>query len=414
MLESSSGPPLTISQQEARRLAITAQRLMMPRGEADEESVMGVVRALRFVQIDPVSAVAPSHELVLWSRLGPGASPLLEDLLWRQRQLFEYALAAAAIVLTEDYRLYRAFMDGPPAYPQVGEWVEANHALRQHILDRLRKAGPLPTGAFEDRAAVPWQSSGWTAGRNVERMLQFLWLRGRLMVAGRVGGQRLWSLTESHLPAGVDQTALPMTEALATAVAHAARALGVARESDVGRYFFGLNAKPRLASAIDQLLATGQLIPIVVEGEIVPAPSFIHVDTLPALELIQAGHWQGRTALLSPFDNLISDRDRVERLWGFVFKNEMYVPKAKRQYGYYVLPILHGDNLVGRLSPRVDRRRQVLCVEGLYLEPNVRPTIDLYRAVTAEINELANFTSCKEVSYSEPMPEAWREHLGRS
>lgn len=406
--------PLVISQQQARRLAITAQHLDAPRLVADEANVMSVLLALRYVQIDPVNVVAPSHEIVLWSRLGIGTEPVLDDLLNRQRRLFEYSLAAAAIVLTEDYRLYRAFMDAYPSYPEMATWVEANHALRQHILTRLGDAGPLPTSAFEDRSGLPWKSSGWTAGRNVERMLQFLWLRGALVVVGRAGGQRIWDLTEAHLPATVGQAALPMAAAISAAVEHATRALGVARQGDIRRYFFGLNWAPPLGEALDQLQSEHRLLPVEIEGETQAQASFVHIDSLETLAAIQAGRWEGRTVFLSPFDNLISDRVRVERLWGFSFKNEMYVPRAKRQYGYYVLPILDGDRLIGRIAPRVDRRRGVLQVEGLYLEPDIRPTPDLLRAVGGPIEDLAIFTGATGVEYGDMVPEAWRAKLGRS
>ncbi len=408
-----SAKPLMISQCDVRRLAITCQHLSGPRLCADQTNVMTVLRGLRYVQLDPISVVAPSHEIVLWSRLGIGVAPLLDDLLAHQRRLFEYALAAAAIVLTEDYPLYRAFMDAYPSYPELASWVEVNHGLRQHILDRLAEAGSLPTSAFEDRAVLPWKSSGWTGGRNVERMLQFLWLRGRLMVAGRLGGERVWDLAEAHLPETVGQAALPMAEAISTAVEHAARALGVACPRDIRRYFFGLNSAPPLDAAINQLRSEHRLLPVEIEGDFGPVASFIHCDTLETLEAIQADRWQGRTVLLSPFDNLISDRDRVERLWGFSFRNEMYVPKAKRQYGYYVLPILHGERLIGRVAPRLDRRRDVLEVEGLYLESDICPTSDLYRAITGQISDLATLTGVSGVEYGAIVPEAWREKLGK-
>ena len=399
--------PLVISRQAAQRLAIASQRLSSPRPRADAATVMSLLRALRYVQLDPVSVVAPSHEIVLWSRLGMGANAVIDDLLSRQRKLFEYSLAAAAIVLTEDWPMYRAFMDAYPTYPEMSTWVGANHALHQHILDRLAARGPLPTSGFQDVAVVPWKSSGWTAGRNVERMLQFLWLRGTVMVAGREGRERIWDLTESLLPVTVGQAALEMDQALTTAVEHAMRALGVARQGDIRRYFFGLNWAPPLGVALDKLLAEGQLVPVAIEGEPNDQPTYIHVESLEALAAIQAGRWAGRTVLLSPFDNLICDRDRVQRLWGFSFKNEMYVPKTKRQYGYYLLPILHGDQLIGRVAPRLDRRRGVLEIEGLYLEPSVRPTAALAHAVQGQLDELATFAGATAVHYGDILPPGW-------
>lgn len=412
-MKSGSRQPLVISKTEARRLAIVRQHLAAPREVAVEENLMKVLRSLRYLQLDPVSVVAPSHELVLWSRFGAGAVPLLDDLLWRQRSLFEYWVSCAAIVLTEDYPLHRAFMN---AYPpsRIAGWMNANASLREHILQRLQEDEALPTSAFEDLSTVPWKSSGWTADRNVERMLQFLWLGGSVMVTGRAAGQRLWALTEAHLPPETDRAALPMDMAIAAAVEHSVRTLGVAREADVKQYFFRLESRVPLRSALDRLQNERKVIPVEIDGEASRQTWFAHVDSLQELDAIRAGNWEGRTTLLSPFDNLISDRDRTERLWGFSFRNEMYVPKAKRQYGYYLLPILHDDQLVGRVAPKVDRRRNVLTIEGLYLEPDVRPTEDLYHAVTEQINDLAAFAGAETVEYSSQVPESWLAKLRRA
>jgi uncharacterized protein YcaQ len=140
----------------------------------------------------------------------------------------------------------------------------------------------------------------------------------------------------------------------------------------------------------------------------------MHVDALDTLAAIRAGDWAGRTTLLSPFDNLISDRGRTERLWDFSFRNEMYVPKAKRRYGYFVMPVLHDDQLAGRVVPRADRRRGVLQVEGLYLEPGVRATATLCRAITGQLAALATLAGVTEVTYGDAVPDRWRGTLHRS
>lgn len=402
--------PLVINQADARRLAISVQHLAAPRLASNEANLTKVLRSLRYLQLDPVSVVAPSHELVLWSRLGPGAVPLLDDQLWGQRKLFEYWVYAAAIVLTEDYPMHKYSMNAY-RHPRVTSWMDANRQLHEHVLERLQEEGSVPTSGFEDLAAVPWESTGWTAGRNVERMLQFLWMSGTVMVSGRSAGQRLWALTDTHLPPNADRAALPMDMAVAAGVEHSVRALGVASETDVKQYFFRFQSKLPLRAALEQLQKEGKVVSVEVEEAPSRQPLFIHVEALEALEAIRAGNWEGRTTLLSPFDNLISDRDRTQRLWGFFFRNEMYVPKAKREYGYYLMPILHGDQLIGRIAPRVDRRRKVLLVEGLYLEPKVKPNAGLYRAVTSQIAELAAYAGADAVEYSGVMPDAWRTKL---
>jgi hypothetical protein len=392
--------PLTITRVDARRLAISRQHLAAPRLAADPESLRTVLRSLRYLQLDPVSVVAPSHHLVLWSRLGPGAVPHLDDLLWSEHWLFEYWL------------LHRVTMNAFPSQAAAA-WMHVNDKLRKQILRRLDEEGFLPTGAFDDCAVADWPSSGWTGGRNVERMLQFLWLGGDVMVAGRAAGHRLWGLTKACLPPGTDRRAAPRTEAAATAVEHALHAMGIIREADLKQFF--PRTRDTMRAALDKLRKRGIAVPVQLDGAALSSPTwFVHADLLDTLDVIRAGDWAGRTTLLSPFDNLILDRDRVEQLWGFAFRNEMYVPKAKRQYGYYVLPVLHGDQLVGRIAPKVDRRRGILRVEGLYLEPGVSPTTTLCRAVTEQIADLAAFTGAARVEYGDVVPERWRVGLHQS
>ncbi|GAA3475348.1 winged helix-turn-helix domain-containing protein [Nonomuraea roseola] len=352
--------------------------------------------------------MAPSHDLVLWSRLGPQAGSHLPGLWWHERWLFEYWAHAAALVLTEDYPLHRVTMDSyPPANRSYARgWMQANDALRLHVLRRLGEGAPLPTDAFEDCSVVDWPSSGWTAGRNVERMLTFLWLQGRIMVAGRAAGQRLWGLPDACLPPDADRQAVSPLEMVTAATEHTLRALGVARPLDVRQYFIR-GQYTGLPEILRTLKEQGRVVPVRVDGGPPSETWYVHVEALDELEAIRAGHWQGRTALLSPFDNLINDRRLTERLWGFAFRNEMYVPKAKREYGYYLLPILHGDRLTGRLSPRFDRSRAVLVIEGLYLEADVRPTAALREAVTEQIADLAALVGATDVEYGDKVPEGW-------
>ena len=190
---------LVLSLGEARRLAIRSQHLAGPEPAEGIDGMRQVLRGLRVLQIDPVNVVARSHLLVLWSRLGGFDRDDLETLRWRERWLFEYWAHAASIVLTEDYPIHRAMMR---AYrvtvesQQKRDWLAANEDFRRYVLDLLRDSGPLPGDAIEDRAAVSWISTGWTNGRNVERMLDILWKQGVVMVTGRDGLRRLWGLAD--------------------------------------------------------------------------------------------------------------------------------------------------------------------------------------------------------------------------
>ncbi|MFE9257346.1 winged helix-turn-helix domain-containing protein [Streptomyces sp. NPDC006879] len=406
---------LTLSKPEARQLALTRQHLTAARPAPTPDGLRTVLRSLRYLQLDPVSVVAPSHELVVWSRLGTRAAPHLSTLWWQDRWLFEYWAHAAAVVLTEDYPLHRVTMDAypPPNRSFTQVWMDANEALLKHVLSRLGEGSPLPTDAFEDLATMDWPSSGWTAGRNVERMLTFLWLQGRIMVAGREAGQRLWSLPEACLPPGTDLSPMPAEDKVATATEHTLRALGVARPLDIKQYFLR-GQYVGLPAVLRTLTEQGRVIPVRVEGGGPSETWYVHADAQAELAAVRAGDWQGRTVLLSPFDNLVSDRRLTQRLWDFDFRNEMYVPKAKREYGYYLLPIVHQDRLVGRISPRVERKGDRLVVEGIFLEPDVKPTATLRRAVVEQLEDLASFRAVHEIEYGTALPDSWRAQLLRS
>jgi uncharacterized protein len=378
---------LVLSLGEARRLAIRSQHLAGPEPVRGIGGMRQVLRGLRVLQIDPVNVVARSHLLVLWSRLGGFDRDDLETLRWRERWLFEYWAHAASIVLTEDYPIHRAMMR---AYrvtvesQQKRDWLAANEDFRRYVLDLLRDSGPLPGDAIEDRAAVSWISTGWTNGRNVERMLDILWKQGVVMVTGRDGLRRLWGLAD--FPAVED---LPQEEVVARAAEHALRALGVARTRDVERHFT-IGRYPGL-----DLERAAWARPVLVEGG--SEQWWVHRDALGLLD----EPWRPRTTLLSPFDNLICDRERTDRLWGFAYRNEMYVPRHKRQFGCYVMPVLSGERLIGRVVPRVDRRRGQLVVEGVFAEEEFSGAGAVAdRSVAAAIESLASFAGAGSVSYS--------------
>jgi uncharacterized protein YcaQ len=382
---------LGLSLSQARRLAVRSQYLAGASPGAGVDGMRRVLRGLRVLQIDPVNVVARSHLLVLWSRLGGFDRDDLDTLLWRERWLFEYWAHAASIVLAEDYPIHRAMMRAymvTSGSQQKRDWLAANDEFRRYVLDRLRDSGPLPGDAIEDRSAVGWVSTGWTNGRNVERMLDILWKQGVVTIAGRDGLRRLWGLAD--FPAAED---LPQAEVVTRAAEHALRALGVARARDVERHFT-IGRYPGL-----DLERAGWARPVRVEGG--NEQWWVHRDVLGLLD----EEWRPRTTLLSPFDNLICDRDRTERLWGFAYRNEMYVPKHKRQYGCYVMPVLAGERLVGRVVPRVDRRRGVLVVEGMFAEAEFTGAgagAAPGHQVAAAIESLASFAGSASVSYSGP------------
>ena len=376
------------------------QGLAQPRRPPGGEALLSVCRDLRCLQLDPTSAVARSHLLVLWSRLGRYDVADFERLVWEERRLFEYWAHAASLVLTEDYAIHahamRAYATGDsPWSKRMRAWLAANDGLRSHVLEELEERGPLASRDFEDRSARPWASTGWTGGRNVNRMLALLNVRGEVLVAGRRGNVRLFDLPARCLPTDYPRDELDERDAVERAAELSLRALGVARPKHIKEHFVR-GCYPGLQERLADLEARGRIVPASVlgdDGRPLSGPWFVHAEDVGLADRLAAGEWQPRTTLLSPFDNLICDRARTEELFGFRYRLEIYVPKEKRQ-GFWVMPVLHGDRLIGRADLVADRRSRALVVRSLGYEPGVRPP---RRAVKASLDDLADFVGATAV-----------------
>ncbi len=411
-----------ISPEIARRLAIYRQRLAGERPAPTAEGILDVVRDLGCLQLDPISAVARSHTLVTFSRVGVYPLRELDKLLWEDRTLFEYWAHVASIVLTEDYPIHGARMrqyvtdDGEWAQ-RVREWVALNQPLHDYILNALRENGAMLSRELEADGHHPqeWVSSGWTSGRNVSRMLDYLWSCGVITVAGRKGGQKVWDLSERFFPEWTPRDELTPREVTTIAAQKALRALGVAKPQHI-KVHYTRGRYPHLTEVLNELEAAGTIARVTVKGSdgAWSGVWYVHSADLPLIDRLEAGEWQPRTVLLSPFDNLICDRARTELMFDFNFRIEIYVPAAKRQYGYYVLPILHGDRLIGRIDPTYQRKTGTLAINAVYAEDNAPSDDQTARAVRCAIEELATFLGAKQIDYGERLPDFWRRGLTAS
>ena len=344
-----------LSRADARRIAVRAQLLAQPR----PSDLLEVVRHLTMLQLDLTAAVAPSADLVLWSRLGSSYEPReLGDLL-DDRVLVDLR---GMIRPCEDIALYSADMaawdsavPGEPGWrASHRKWVRANEAFRKEILHRLTVDGPVPAGELPNTCAVPWTSTGWNNDRNRRQMLEFLVLRGEVAVAGRDERDRLWDLAERVYP---DDPPVPVQEARRVRDERRLRALGIARA--------------RAAECPVERMDVGEAgEPAVIEG----VRGQWRVDPAQL-----AAPFAGRVALLSPLDRLVYDRKRMVEVFEFDYQLEMYKPAAKRRWGYYALPILSGDRLVGKVDATADRRAGVLRVDAIHRDE------PFSRAVTAQV-----------------------------
>lgn len=406
-------PILTLH--DARRLAVTAQRLAAPQPTPDTDGILDTIRSLGCLQIDAVRTVEQTQYLVLWSRLGPYEPAALDRLTFDDVQLFEYWAHCASLVPVEDYPLHTGRMRHYRTRAHASNaWIDANPRLYNHVIERLRHDGPLPTEAFDDLADVPWKSSGWNDNRNAAMMLSLLWARGEVMIAGRTQRRRLWHLTEAYLPETVTREERDDHAIERAAVARALAALGVGTECHVREHFLR-GRYPNLPATLTDLSADGTIQPVTVLGEdgapLGNEPWYVAASQLPALGEIQAGTWDPRTTLLSPFDNLICDRTRTSQLFNFDYRVEIYVPKAKREFGYYVLPILHGERFIGRLDLQMDRKQGRLVVNAGYREADAPDDRATAPNVAAALTSLATFLQADAIDVPGTMPPTWRRAL---
>jgi uncharacterized protein YcaQ len=328
---------------EARRMAVHAQAL-----DGTACDVLDTVRRLGFLQLDPIATVATPQELVLWSRLGSYDRAELDRLVWTERRLIEWD---AFLWPSEDMPLLRARMRGrrrgaTPLARRRNAFLKENASFRRYVLRELDRRGPLLSREIADHQGLQRRASRWWGrpNRQIALLLEVLSARGEVAVVGRRGGQRVWDLAERWFP---ESETMPLPEAERRFAEKRFRSLGVRLER--GRLVAHPDADDR------------------------PVPS--------------------RVTFLSPFDRLVHDRARAEALFGFHYRLEMYVPRAKRDYGYYVLPILRGDRIVGRIEPVLDRREGVLRVHGLWWEKGVRPF-----SLQAPLRALARFLDAELAS----------------
>jgi uncharacterized protein YcaQ len=347
-----------LTRQEARQVVLRATLLEAHR----PTDLLSMVEHLTALPVEPTAAIAPSYDLVPWSRMGASYEPVdLVDLL-EQREVYD---DGDGIRPMADLRLHLAEMERYPPWERARDWLDANELFRNEVLDALDAEGPLASREVHATAQVPFTSSGWNTDRNIRMMLSLLLGQGEVAINGRKGSHRRYDLAERVYPTGVE--AVPLDEAHRIQDERRLRGLGIAR-------------------------AKGTVLP----GE----PIHVRDAGEPAVVDGTKGEWrvdpaqlglpfEGRTALLSPFDPVVRDRVRMEDLFEFEYVLEMYKPAAKRRWGYFALPILSGDRLVGKLDATADRKAGRFFVDAVHEDEPFTPAVS--SAVDAEIAALADW-----------------------
>lgn len=387
-------PSSPVPLRAGRALTLHTQRLAAPANMADDEAIVNTVHALGSLQIDTLQVVARSQYLALWSRLGNYEPRRLDDLLFhpRKKRFFEYWKKAASIIPLEHYRYSLPRMQQRRDEPRTNwrRWLqrEESAAALALVRKRIAQEGALRAADFAyegERRGIWWD---WKPAKSA---LEYLYGIGELMIRDRVNFQRVYDLRERVLPDQVDISPATREEADRHDVELALRALGICRASSLFHYTYLL--RQRINPVLDVLRREGQLVTL--RGEVCDGGTdelILHRDSLPDLQRALDGDLQPRhTTLLSPFDSLLWSKEHGHAFWNYQHDIELYVPPPKRKWGYFTLPILHRECLVGRLDPKLERDSGAFHIRALHLEPGVEPDERLISDLARTIRDFMAF-----------------------
>jgi uncharacterized protein YcaQ len=376
--------PLTLTPAHVRIALLHAQNMLTQSPPADKAAVLASIRQMALLQIDSINIVNRSHLLVLFSRLGAFDPDVLMQLL-ADGDIFEVWAHCACFAPSEHLPLFRELMHRDRERYADGD--DDGHRAMPGLLEHIRANGAVTSSDFErnDPNHIP----GWWNWKTEKVALERLFFAGELMVAKRHNFQRIYDLTERVQPDWDDANRLDYDALRRAQVAISLKTLGVAQEPWLWDYYRMKKAEAR--THLRDLLKTGEAVQLTVTGEDA-TPYYAHRDTLPVLQQIADGVFTPeRTTVLSPFDPLVWHRERLAHMFNFDYKIEVYTPAAKRKYGYYTMPILYKDAMIGRIDPKAHRKDGILEVRALHLEPDVVPDADMLDAVAAALREFADW-----------------------
>jgi uncharacterized protein YcaQ len=403
--------PPALAVTHVRRALLFAQGLgAPPPAAATKDDVLATIRRIHALQIDTISVVARSPYLVLWSRLGDYDPRWLDELL-ADGALFEYWAHAACMMPIHEFGLYRrAMLEPANRFAHRRAWVIEHHALVSRVRERIIAEGPLRSADFERTDGR--KGGGWWDWKEEKTALEALFNSGELMVLRREGFQRLYDLRERVHPTWEDSRVPSAEEAADGLILHAVRALGIGRADWVRNYLYTvMGSKVATERRVAGLLAGGQIVGIDVEGW--KQLGLVHPENLALVDAAGGGSTpENRATLLSPFDPIVADRARALELFGFDYTIECYTPEAKRRYGYFTLPILYGESLVGRVDAKVHRKHGLFEVKALHLEPGVKVDAELVEALRAVFVRCARWHGASEIVVRRTDPQELHGLLG--
>lgn len=391
-----------LSLPQARKLALHSQQLppATPKGSAIEATLLAIEQ-LGYIQIDTISAVQRAHHHTLWNRT-PRYQPEQLDKLQRSGQVFEYWSHAAAYLPIRDFR-FSLPRKQALARGEQKHWFSPEPKLMSQVLDRIHAEGPLMAKDFEQEPSgkTPAKPADWTA-KPAKQALETLFMQGDLMVRHRHNFHKVYDLTERVLPASID-TRFPDTEELNRFLIHRyLQANGLGQAPHISYLLKG--TKPGISAMLRQMVGDGELQQLQVNGDLFVA--------LPdALSLLDKPLARSKLKILSPFDNLLIQRQRTLTLFGFDYQIECYVPAAKRRFGYFSLPILWDGKLVARMDCKAERQKGLLHIQHLALEPRLKQLDAFATALGKELGAFLAFNQCHQLVLHRTSPSSAHQHI---
>ncbi|MFH2035725.1 MAG: crosslink repair DNA glycosylase YcaQ family protein [Candidatus Zixiibacteriota bacterium] len=397
-----------ISIERARHMAVNSQLLdgwdKIPK---TKNGVLKIIDTLGYVQIDTISVIERAHHHTLWSRMPEYRQGFLYTLLEKDRKIFEYFGHALSYLPMKDFRYYhyrKKILNDP-----VGKWekdrMDKYGHLMKPVLERIKNEGPLGSRDFESSAKG--QGNDWTGHPKPNKAaLDLLFWTGEIMIFQRENNHRLFDLTERVLPPGLD-TSEPTEEELGRfLVERALKAYGVATLSEIVDHI-RTAGKKTIEKALNGLVESGTVIPVTIEG--IANGQYYSLKNAINRKISESNYIQ----ILSPFDNLIIQRDRVKKLFNFDYTLECYVPSQKRKYGYFVHPILWNDDLVGRVDMKADRKKKIFKIVSLNFESGFKPDNQFYAVFADKIKSLVLFNNCDSIAIGSVSPAKYKNTLRR-
>lgn len=388
-----------ISKELAKLLLLQSQGLIDTDFGKGKKGVLSAIEHLGYVQIDSISIVARAHHHTLWSRQSDYKESSVNELLANDKSIFEYWSHAASYLPMCDYRFSlprkKDYSDGK------SHWFSQNKKMNKYVLDRIKAKGELQSKDFEHKRD---SAANWYEWKPAKQALEQLFMEGKLMVARRQGFQKVYDLTERVLPANVDSSFPTEKEYAQHLIRKAIQSYGIVNENEIA--YLRSVLKTAVNRALKHLLKEGEIFSITVD-EIKDLTFYSTKDKLNSIEKAKS---KNNIHLLSPFDNTVIQRKRVERLFNFDYIIECYLPEPKRKYGYFTLPVLYGKDFVARLDPKADRASKVFYIKSMHFEKGFSPDEKFNSALTKKLNAFATFNGCDKIVI-EKADSKWKKEM---